>query len=108
MQQLQAVRSGPWKLYLPLDHNIRNLRGKVEGSDGSYLRLYDVRHDIGETREVSDSIRRSSNGLALAENARKDLGDLGSRWDRSTAGRLVEQSEAAVMDHIGDGGNADG
>lgn len=82
MQQLQAVRSGPWKLYLPLTHKIRDLSGKVEGSDGSYLKLYDVRHDVGETNEVSaqhaEVVERL---LTLAENAREDLGD----WDRRGA-----------------------
>nr|HPN84019.1 sulfatase-like hydrolase/transferase [Victivallales bacterium] len=78
MQQLQAVRAGQWKLYLPLKYKLRNLTGEIEGSDGSYLRLYDVRNDIGETEEVSekhpDVVRRLS---AIAEKARRDLGD----WD---------------------------
>jgi len=82
MQQLQAVRSGDWKLYLPLERKIRNLRGIVEGSDGCYLRLYDVRHDIGETTEVSalhpDVVGRLT---AMAEAARVDIGD----WDREGA-----------------------
>jgi arylsulfatase A len=82
MQQLQAVRSGPWKLYLPLKHKIRNLRGKVEGSDGCYLRLYDVRRDLGENGEVSarhpEVVKRLT---TLAEHARRDLGD----WDREGA-----------------------
>ena len=44
--------------------------------------LYDVRNDVGETREVSaehpEVVKRVLN---LAENARRDLGD----WDREGA-----------------------
>ncbi len=74
MHQLQAVRSGPWKLYLPLENKVTNLRGD-QAAVGP--QLYDVRHDIGETREVAaehpDVVARL---LASAEQAREDLGDL--------------------------------
>jgi len=81
MQQLQAVRSGPWKLYLPLEKKIGNLQG-----DGAVAtaQLYDVRHDLSEDNEVSaqhpDVVARLT---ALAESARADLGDL----DREGAGQ---------------------
>ena len=59
MEQLQAVRSGPWKLYLALDAKFLNLARK---SSPSRLELYDVRNDPGETRETSaehpDVVRR--------------------------------------------------
>ena len=91
MQQLQAVRSGPWKLYLPLERKLSNLRGVLEGSPRSDIELYDVRNDISETREVSaehpDVVNRL---LALAEKAREDLGD----WDREGA----NQREAGWVD----------
>ena len=44
-EQLQAVRSGPWKLYLPLGEKIVNLRGDRASFAGA---LYDVRNDVGE------------------------------------------------------------
>jgi arylsulfatase A-like enzyme len=75
MEQLQAVRSGEWKLYLPLDEKIMDLRGTIQSCP---LALYDVRNDLGETKEVSaehpDVVERL---LALTEKAREDLGDLG-------------------------------
>ncbi len=75
MRQLQAVRAGPWKLYLPLDRKVTNLRG---GSESTSAQLYDVRHDLGETEEVGarhpDVVSRL---MALADGARNDLGDLG-------------------------------
>lgn len=75
MSQLQAVRAGQWKLYLPLDNKWISLRGDTANSPAM---LFDVRHDLGETQEVSaqhpDVVKRL---LALAEKAREDLGDLG-------------------------------
>ena len=82
MHQLQAVRSGPWKLYLPLENKIRNLRGDYTQGEKTAAELYDVRKDPAETREVAadhpDVVERL---LALAEKARQDLGD----WDRNGA-----------------------
>jgi arylsulfatase A-like enzyme len=74
MEQLQAVRSGRWKLYLPLAEKvIANNRRTAPAA----LQLFDVRNDVGETREVStergDVVRRLT---ALAEKARGELGDL--------------------------------
>jgi arylsulfatase A len=73
MEQLQAVRSGPWKLYLPLAEKfIANNRRTAPGQ----LQLFDVRNDVGESKEVSaanaDVVQRLT---ALAEVARLDLGD---------------------------------
>lgn len=70
--QLQAVRAGTWKLYLPL--------AKKQGTRGGQpapLRLYDVAADPGETTDRAeqhpDVVRRLT---ALADRAREDLGDL--------------------------------
>jgi arylsulfatase A-like enzyme len=73
MEQLQAVRSGPWKLYLPLEAKyIANNRRTAPAP----LALYDVRSDIGETRELSsthpDIVQRLT---LLADAARHELGD---------------------------------
>jgi arylsulfatase A-like enzyme len=82
IHQLQAVRSGPWKLYLPLQNKARTLRPDYTKGDEVEMRLYDVRNDPSETTELSarqpDVCTRL---LALAENARRDLGD----WDREGA-----------------------
>jgi arylsulfatase A-like enzyme len=74
IEQLQAVRAGPWKLYLPLEKKfIANNRKTAP----SQLELYDLRSDIAEEREVSaqhpDVIKRL---LALGEKAREELGDV--------------------------------
>lgn len=75
MEQLQAVRAGDWKLYLPLEKKIALGKGKTVPAAAA---LYDVRHDVSEEREVSgqhpDIVTRLT---ALAEQARAELGDQG-------------------------------
>lgn len=83
---LQAVASGDghWKLYLP--HSYRTLAGHPGGTNGipvkyqpakiSVPELYDLQNDLGETTDVAaqhpEIVQRL---LALAEQARDDLGD---------------------------------
>ncbi len=80
--ELQAVRSGRWKLHFP--HRYRTLAGEPgrDGLPGPYkivrtgLELYDLETDVGERHNVADKhpevVRRLQ---ALAEEARRDLGD---------------------------------
>ncbi len=82
--ELQAMRSGRWKLYFP--HTYRSIgqtTGGRDGQPGPYAsvkitepELYDLATDISETRNVAaehpDVVRRLE---ALAETARADLGD---------------------------------
>lgn len=76
-EQLQAVRSGDWKLYLPLERKMRRLDGRLDDGDRTEAQLYNLREDIGETREMSgdrpDIVKRL---MALADQARADLGDI--------------------------------
>jgi len=74
MEQLQAVRAGPWKLYLPLENRfIANNRKTAK----SKAELYDVKNDLAEEREVSaqhpEVVKRL---MGFAERAREDLGDM--------------------------------
>ncbi|MFO0803728.1 MAG: sulfatase [Gemmataceae bacterium] len=82
--ELQAVRSGKWKLILP--HTYRTMQGQKDGSDGkpgpyrqvklTEPELYDLDADESESRNVAaanpDELKRM---LALSEKARADLGD---------------------------------
>jgi hypothetical protein len=75
MDQLQAVRSRQWKLYLPLeDKRISPFRriGKTPP------RLYDLKADLSETDDLvenhPDVVQRLTE---YAEQAREDLGDVG-------------------------------
>ena len=81
--ELQAVRSGDWKLILP--HTARTMLGQEPGKDGTPgkyrpLRvahaLYNLREDPGEIRDVAAENPATVQHLeALAEQAREDLGD---------------------------------
>lgn len=82
--QLEAVRSGPWKLVLP--HTYRSLNGSAPGAEGMPAKyqpvtitkpqLYNVQSDLGEKHDVAAQnpavVQRL---LALADQCRDDLGD---------------------------------
>jgi arylsulfatase A-like enzyme len=76
IDQLQAVRSGKWKLHLPFKIKKRN-QEKI--ASNAPLKLYDLQADIAEKNNVADRhpdvVKRL---LALAEKARRDLGDVDS------------------------------
>lgn len=60
--RLQSMRSGKWKLILPLD--------------GKPLALYDLHADIGESRDLSAEYPRVVQRLSdLAQRCREDIGD---------------------------------
>jgi arylsulfatase len=95
---LEALRSGRWKLVFP--HKYRSLTG-TPGRDGrpngythptSGLELYDLVADIGETKNVIDEHPDVVERLqALAEKARADLGDKLTKrppTNRRPAGRI--------------------
>jgi arylsulfatase A len=79
--ELQAVRSGKWKLHLPHAYNSLE-KGGSGGKPGKMsprrtgLALYDLEKDVGETTNVAgrhpDVVKRLQ---ALADKAREDLGD---------------------------------
>ena len=91
MDQLQAVRSGPWKLFVAMDSKKRNW-GKPEGKTA--LRLHNLRKDIHEDHNVADAnqdvVKRL---LALAEKAREDLGDTDRPGKNQRPAGWVEQGK---------------
>ena len=76
--QLQAVRSGPWKLFVPLQTPQRHPHHRGRGPSPAFL--FNVVEDIGCQHNVVDRhpdiVQRL---LELAEEGRKDLGDTDSR-----------------------------
>ena len=79
--QLQAVRSGPWKLFVPLKEFTKHphfTRGVESGKNGTKPLLFNVVTDIN----CSDDVAAAHPGIVarlsqLAEAARDDLGDRG-------------------------------
>jgi len=104
--ELQAVRSGKWKLHLP--HSYRTLGGRKGGTGGQPakyeqakigLALFDLESDIGERHDVSaehpDVVQRL---LALADKMRQDLGDSAKKMtgkNRRPPGRQSSTSLSA-------------
>jgi arylsulfatase A-like enzyme len=87
IDQLQAVRSGKWKLHLP--YKIKE-RKQEKAASYAPLKLYDLEADIGETNSIAgrypDVVKRL---LALAEKARDDLGDVGRKGKNQRPARWV-------------------
>lgn len=81
-QELQAVRSGRWKLHLPHEYRSPGEPRGAGGKPGPYvqkkigLALYDLEADVGEKTDVAEKHPDVVRGLqVLAEKARDDLGD---------------------------------
>lgn len=74
--QLQAVRSGPWKLFLPIAGSARHPHFKP--GQPPRAALFNVVDDVGCKRDVAeqhpDIVARLT---AIADEARRDLGDRG-------------------------------
>jgi len=77
--QLQAVRSGPWKLHLPRPADPKwGYYSKAEDDiDIPKPVLYNLKTDVSETRDVSDQHPNVVEKLIqFAEHARTDIGDV--------------------------------
>ncbi|QDV32464.1 sulfatase family protein [Tautonia plasticadhaerens] len=90
-RELQAVRSGRWKLHFP--HSYRSLEGEggTGGRPAPYVQreigeaLFDLRSDVGESTDVkADHPEVVSRLKDLADRARAELGD--SATDRQGSG----------------------
>jgi arylsulfatase A len=96
MDQLQAVRSGKWKLYLALDKKLTNLRGDTAPT---VARLFDVLDDPGETKDVAERFPEVVKRLTdYAAQGRRELGDLGRPGLRERPPGRVERAKALVDD----------
>ncbi len=84
ISELQAMRSGSWKLHFP--HRFRSMDGQEPGGGGlpgkydytreTGLELYDLATDIGETQDVANEYPEVVERLsAMADRQRTLLGD---------------------------------
>jgi arylsulfatase A-like enzyme len=94
--QLQAVRSGKWKLILPLTQKKRGWSGQEHAP----LRLVNLETDIHEDNDLSMQFPEIVKKLmAFADKARRDLGDMKSRgtgqrdagWVENPTPRLLKK-----------------
>ncbi len=95
IDQLQAVRSGKWKLHLPLKTKRRNWGKPIPNSP---LQLYNLDSDIAEKNDVADKnpdvVKRL---LVLAEKARDDLGDLNRKGKNQRPAGWVENPKPLLL-----------
>ncbi|HUG89446.1 MAG TPA: sulfatase [Planctomycetaceae bacterium] len=97
LDQLQAVRSGRWKLYVPLKARRTNLR---DGRAATGPELFNLDTDLAETTNVAaehaDIIARLT---ALADEARADLGDEDRPGRNQRPAGFVENPRPQVLRH---------
>ena len=94
--QLQAVRSGPWKLFVPLEQFSRHPHFKP-GQSADPL-LFNVVTDVGcETDVAAEHPDIVTRLMQLADQARADLGDRGSPGSGMRQPGRVELPSPVVM-----------
>ena len=98
MDQLQAIRSGPWKLFLPLDDFVRHPHFK-KGQSSNPL-LFNVVQDVDCSNDMAESHPEIVARLSkFAERARSELGDRGApgAGQRQPGQRTSKQPAALVI-----------
>jgi len=98
LEQLQAIRKGPWKLHLPLDSMYGNFH-RAEIMEGRSLSLYNLDEDISESNDLAEQNPEIVNDLLKqAEKARKELGDFGLNGDGVRPAAIVENPVLQLID----------
>jgi arylsulfatase A-like enzyme len=95
IDQLQAVRAGKWKLHLPLKPKRRHWGGPIPEAP---LALYDLEDDIAEKNDVAGHHPDVVEYLfALAQEARRDLGDVDRKGANLRSAGWVEDPKLLRM-----------
>jgi arylsulfatase A-like enzyme len=95
MDQLQAVRSGDWKLFLQMESKKRNW-GKPEGRQS--MKLFNLSTDIHEDKNLAlENPAIVERLLEYAEKARADLGDVGIKGEGQRAAGWVEEPSPRLL-----------
>lgn len=97
LEQLQAVRKGPWKLHLPLDSMYGNFhRAKI--IEGRPMALYNLEDDIAEHKDVSSQHAAIvADLLKEAANASEELGDFGINGNGVRPAGIIKNPTARLM-----------
>jgi arylsulfatase A len=97
MEQLQAVRKGPWKLHLPLDSMYGNFH-EAEIVDGRPMTLYNLEKDINESNNLAEKYPEIVEELLQdAEKIQKELGNFGVEGVGVRSAALVENPIVQLM-----------
>jgi len=95
MEQLQSVRSGHWKLYLPLEAKWRSFGGATQPAEAA---LFDLKNDLAETTNLvarhPEVVERL---MQHAEHARAELGDIGRSGRGQRAPGWVEDPKPLLL-----------
>lgn len=96
-KQLQAVRSGPWKLYLPRESTFQ--RTGVTTKQIQPARLFNLKDDISETKNLVEQKPDIVKNLkTLAESIREELGDVDRHGKGQRKPGHVANPKPLVMD----------
>ena len=88
MSQLQAVRSGKWKLFLPIEERQYGWLRKIQKAEAE---LFDLEADPSESINLIDTYPDVALKLMeLAEVARADIGDYQRKGANTRAAGMVE------------------
>ena len=99
-QQLQAVRRGPWKLFLPLETFERHPH--FRRNEEAATLLFNVRKDPSSRHDRSQEYPEVvAKLMADAEVARRELGDLGHVGAQQRTAGYVGQVEALNLSQDG-------
>ncbi len=97
LEQLQAVRKGPWKLHLPLDSMYGNFH-RAEIVEGRPLTLYNLDNDISESMDISGQFPEIVKELSdEADKARIALGDFGRKGKEIRPAAIIEDPVPQLM-----------
>jgi arylsulfatase A-like enzyme len=97
LEQLQAIRLGPWKLHLPLDSMYGNFH-TAQIVEGRPMALYNLEVDIKETNNISAQHPEIVDDLLKeAEKARQALGDFGIIGNEVRPAAIVENPVPQLM-----------
>ena len=95
MSQLQAVRSGKWKLFLPLEERQYGWLRKTQKAEAE---LFDLETDPAESITVIDKYPDVARKLMeYAEKARADIGDYQRKGANARPAGWVEKPEFLLV-----------